>query len=115
MVYYCINNTLYSIIFPSERIKFPLYNYLNKLIENSEPNPISRAMSWINTNFKITTSNTDCEIAEIMHDGFPQSLYSSTKYSHFPFYSMNLDIICLLYKEFLTPDKSEKIVSILAK
>ena len=49
-------------------------------VDASEPNPISRAMSWINTNFKITTGNTDCEIAEIMHDGCNMGIKSISKY-----------------------------------
>ncbi len=48
--------------------------------KGKDPSAISRAMSWMKINFKISESPTDATIAELMYDGCSMGVKSLAKY-----------------------------------
>lgn len=49
-------------------------------VSGKEPSPIATAMSWLTTNFKLSTGDVDKEIADIMTDGCNMGIKSIAKY-----------------------------------
>ncbi len=48
--------------------------------KGKDPSPISRAMSWMKINFKMTEKPSDSTIAELMYDGCSMGVKSLAKY-----------------------------------
>ncbi len=48
--------------------------------KGKDPSPISRAMSWMKINFKMTEKPSDATIAELMYDGCSMGVKSLAKY-----------------------------------
>ena len=48
--------------------------------KGKDPSPISRAMSWMKINFRMTEKPSDATIAELMYDGCSMGVKSLAKY-----------------------------------
>ena len=48
--------------------------------EGKEPNPMAKGMSWIKTNFKLTTNESDQTVADLVTDGCNMGIKSLHKY-----------------------------------
>ncbi len=48
--------------------------------EGKDPNPMAKGMSWIKTNFKLMTDDSDATIADLMTDGCNMGVKSLSKY-----------------------------------
>jgi len=58
-----------------------IHSELSSLDESGkDPSPISRAMSWMKINWKMTEKPSDATIAELMYDGCSMGVKSLAKY-----------------------------------
>lgn len=48
--------------------------------DGKDPNPIAKGMSWIKTNLKLNTDDTDATVADLITDGCNMGVKSLSKY-----------------------------------
>lgn len=48
--------------------------------DGKDPNPIAKGMSWIKTNLKLNTDDTDAAVADLITDGCNMGVKSLSKY-----------------------------------
>ena len=64
-----------------EELKRELHEMLqNQGVEEKDPNPMAKSMSWIKTNVKLTMDNSDATIADLLTDGCHMGIKSLYKY-----------------------------------
>ncbi len=79
------NSTLRSILSESRNRHEGIGNEIHSLlssyhVEDKEPNPIAKGMSWVKTNMKMTMNDNDAAAADLITDGCNMGIKSLNEY-----------------------------------